>query len=133
MTWRRSIDIDGLHHGGAPIPQASLVGNLLISSGISGMDPASGDIPSDPAMQVLLLFANVEAIVEAAGGRLTDIVKCTFFVRDRAIRPEVDVHWLRCFPDAASRPARHLLVQALPDPVQIQCEVIAYIKNTESE
>ena len=42
---RRSVEVPGLHHGGLPIPVACVVGNLLASSGISPLDPATGGIP----------------------------------------------------------------------------------------
>ena len=38
---RRSLHVDGVQHG-APIPMGALVGNVLFSSGIMGIDPATG-------------------------------------------------------------------------------------------
>jgi enamine deaminase RidA (YjgF/YER057c/UK114 family) len=127
--WRQSIDVEGLHHGGAPIPQASLVGSLLMSSGINGMNPRDGSIPADPGTQVALIFDNIQRIVEQAGGGLGDIVKCTFFVRDRSLRQQIDEHWLKAFPDPARRPARHTLVQELSAAQALQCEVVANIER----
>jgi 2-iminobutanoate/2-iminopropanoate deaminase len=128
VRWRNSIDVEGLHHGGAPIPQASLVGSLLLSSGINGMDPADGSIPEEPERQAALVFDNIRRIVEAAGGDLGDIVKCTFFVRDRSLKSLIDEHWVKAFPDPAGRPARHTLVQELT--VQaLQCEIVANIER----
>jgi 2-iminobutanoate/2-iminopropanoate deaminase len=126
--WRRSIDVEGLHHGGAPIPQASLVGSLLLSSGINGMD-REGTIPDDPDTQVALVFDNIRAIVEQAGGDLGDVVKCTFFVRDRSLKTQIDDHWVKAFPDPASRPARHTLVQELSAAQHLQCEIVANIER----
>jgi enamine deaminase RidA (YjgF/YER057c/UK114 family) len=127
--WRTSIDVEGLHHGGAPIPQACLAGSLLLSSGINGMDSRDGSIPADPETQVSLVFDNMRAILEKAGGNLGDIVKCTFFVRDRAIRAEIDEHWVKAFPDPRSRPARHTLVQELSAAQHLQCELVANIER----
>jgi 2-iminobutanoate/2-iminopropanoate deaminase len=126
--WRTSVDVEGLHHGGAPIPQAALVGTLLLSSGINGMDPADGSIPEDPETQVALVFDNIRRILEAAGGNLGDVAKCTFFVRDRSLKAVIDEHWLKAFPDPANRPARHTLVQEMT--VQaLQCEMVANIER----
>jgi 2-iminobutanoate/2-iminopropanoate deaminase len=124
---RRSIEVPGLHHGGLPIPQACLVGNLLASSGISPLDPATGTIPSDTEDQVRLVFANLRLVLEAAGGRPEDVAKCTVFVRDKAIRPFVDKYWTELFPDEASRPARHTLRIDLAEPLQIQLEILAML------
>ena len=127
-AWRRSIEIPGLHHGGAPIPLASLAGSLLVSSGINGMD-RTGTIPDDAETQVGLVFDNIAAILKAAGGELSDVVKCTFFVRDRELRDLIDQHWVAAFPDSASRPARHILVQPLSAAQHLQCELVANIEG----
>jgi enamine deaminase RidA (YjgF/YER057c/UK114 family) len=127
-VWRTSIAVEGLHHAGAPIPQASLVGSLLLSSGINGMDPADGTIPEDPETQVSLVFDNIRRVLEAAGGDLGDVAKCTFFVRDRSLKSAIDEKWVVAFPDPTSRPARHTLVQELT--VQaLQCEIVANIER----
>lgn len=127
---RRSIEVAGLHHGGAPIPQAALVGPLLTSSGINGMDPDTGQVPADLEDQVRLIFENIERILQAAGGSPEDIAKCVFYVRDRASRAAIDPQWTRMFPDPQSRPARHTLQHELSGPLLVQCELTAYIDRT---
>ncbi|MGP3943678.1 RidA family protein [Streptomyces sp. 6N106] len=124
---RRSIEVPGLHHGGLPIPQASVVGNLLVSSGISPLDPDAGTVPPGAEEQVALVFANVRRVLDAAGGSPDDIAKCTVFVRDKSIRPVIDRYWLEMFPDEATRPARHTLRIDLTDPLQIQLEITAVL------
>lgn len=124
---RRSIEVPGLHHGGLPIPQASVVGNLLVSSGISPIDPDAGTVPADVEDQVETVFANVRRVLDAAGGSPADIAKVTVFVRDKSIRPVIDKHWLEMFPDEHSRPARHTLRIDLADPLQIQLEITAVL------
>jgi 2-iminobutanoate/2-iminopropanoate deaminase len=124
---RRSIEVPGLHHGSLPIPQACVVGNLLVSSGISPLDPDSGSVPADTGEQVELVFANVRRVLDAAGGTPADVAKCTVFVRDKGIRPVIDKYWLEMFPDEHSRPARHTLRIDLADPLQIQLEITAVL------
>ncbi|MEV4241370.1 MULTISPECIES: RidA family protein [Nocardia] len=126
---RHSIEVPGLHHGGLPIPQACMVGNLLASSGISPLDPATGAVPDDTEAQVQLVFANARRILEAAGGGPEDMAKCTVFVRDKAIRPVIDKYWIEMFPDEASRPARHTLRIDLAEPLQIQLEILALLNK----
>jgi 2-iminobutanoate/2-iminopropanoate deaminase len=124
---RTSIDVPGLHHGGMPIPQASRIGPLLVSSGVSGMDPATGTIPPTVDDQVAGLFDNVTRILDIAGGATGDIAKLTFHVRDRACRDAINKHWTAMFPDETARPARHTLISELPPSVEVQCEIIAFI------
>ena len=123
----RSIEVSGLDHGGTPIPQASVVGNLLVSGGIPPVDAAAGGIPGDVESQVAAAFANAVRVVEAAGGAIADVVKVTVFTPDRAIRSIVDKSWLALFPDAGSRPARHTVRADLAPPMLIQLEVTALI------
>jgi len=123
---RRSIEVPGLRHS-APIPQASVVGNLLVSGGIGPVDPQTGAAPDGTDEQVAMVFANVRRVLAAAGGSAEDVVKCTVFVRDRAIRPVVDKYWVEMFPDDASRPARHTLPTDLQGGMQLQLEIMAVL------
>jgi 2-iminobutanoate/2-iminopropanoate deaminase len=125
---RRSIHVPGLDHGATPIPTAAMVGPLLVSGGISGIDRVTGELPSDVATQVRNLFDNVAALLATAGGSLEDVVKFNFFVPDRALRSELNPVWTERFPDPDTQPARHVNVYgALPAGMHLQCEVIAYI------
>jgi 2-iminobutanoate/2-iminopropanoate deaminase len=129
MSTRRSIEIEGLHHGGQPIPLASRIGNVLISGGIMGMNPETGTIPEQVEEQCTLLFANVDRVMAAAGGSPQDIIKMTFFVRDRSARDAINKEWVAMFPNAPSRPARHTLTTGLPGPLLVQCEVSAVFQE----
>jgi enamine deaminase RidA (YjgF/YER057c/UK114 family) len=129
MSTRRSIEIEGLHHGGQPIPLASRIGNVLLSGGIMGMNPETGTIPEHVEEQCTLLFANIGRVMAAAGGLPQDIIKITFFVKDRSARDAINKEWVAMFPDAASRPARHTFTTDLPGPLLVQCEVYAVFQE----
>jgi enamine deaminase RidA (YjgF/YER057c/UK114 family) len=123
-----SIEVAGLHHGGIPIPTAARVGPLVASGGILGMDPTDGTIPDDLEQQIELAFANVSAVMDAAGGTVEDIVKFTCFVPDRGSRDLINASWLSMFPDEHRRPARHMLTHELPGGVLIQIEILAWVQ-----
>ena len=125
MSTRQTIDIDELAHA-APIPVAARKGPLLASSAISGIDPATSEMPADLATQVDNLFANLGRILTVAGATPDDVVKLTFFVRQRSARDTINPRWLEMFPDADQRPARHTVVAELPAGVLVQCELLAY-------
>jgi enamine deaminase RidA (YjgF/YER057c/UK114 family) len=59
-------------------------GRLLFVAGQTGTSPA-GNIasPGDIVAQSAQALANVKAVVEAAGGAETDVVKLTIFVTDK--------------------------------------------------
>ena len=127
----RSIELPGLGHK-APIPLAARVGPLLCSSGISGKDPATGQLPPHPATQARLAFDNLLRLLDAGGGSSDDIAKLTVTVKDDSVREAVNAEWLRCFPDPADRPARHILVHDLQHGMWLQLEFIAFIQQAGS-
>jgi enamine deaminase RidA (YjgF/YER057c/UK114 family) len=129
---RRSIEVPGPRHG-APIPQASVVGNLLVSGGINPADPETGETPDGTDEQVAMAFANVRRVLAAAGGTAEDIVKCTVFVQDKTIRPVINKYRVDMFPDEASRPARHTLRTDLQDGMQLQLEIMAVLGQGRAE
>ena len=57
-------------------------GNTVYLSGQLGIDPATGEIPSSFEAQCRQAFRNVFALVEAAGGSKTDIVRQTVYLTD---------------------------------------------------
>jgi 2-iminobutanoate/2-iminopropanoate deaminase len=123
---RRSIEIEGFHHVN-PIPAASRVGPLLVSSVIAGRDLGSDTVPDDAAAQIANVFSHVEAIIHAAGADWRHIVRMNFWVPDIAVRPLINGPWLEHFPDADSRPARHTQVAA--DQAAVSCEFVAYVED----
>lgn len=128
MSVRTTYNLPGLHHGHIPIPTAAKVGPILNSGGIVGIDRATGEVPEDLAAQCANLFANVAAVLEAAGGTPDHIVKMTVWMADRGARDALNAEWLKMFPDGDNRPARHTLeYSTFRAPVKIQCEVMAYI------
>lgn len=126
MTRRRSIHIDGFTHKN-PIPNASMIGNLLVSGVIMGRDTRSDSIPETIEEQCAILFRHVRDIVEAAGGSTEDIVKMTVWLKDPADRSALNAEWTAMFPDPESRPARHALPLAADAAVMIQCDLMAVI------
>lgn len=123
----RSIDVPGASHN-APIPAGARVGPLLCSSGISGKDPVTGQLPADPAAQVKSAFANLQALLTAGGAKLSDVVKLTVYVKDNAVRDAINAEWLALFPDPHDRPARHILVYELQHGMAVQLEVTAFVQ-----
>ena len=125
MAKRKSIEIPGFKHQN-PIPVASRIGNLLMSSVTSGVDPGTSNLPSELPRQIANLFGHIKATVEAAGGTPDDIIKITFWMKDPATgRAAINEEWVKMFPDPDSRPARHTLPLAGDGPSQINCDFVA--------
>lgn len=122
----RSLNVPGAGHN-APIPLGARVGPLICSSGISGKDPATGQLPADPAEQVRLAFANMDALLAAGGATLAHVAKLHITVHDNAVRDAINAEWLARFPDPQDRPARHIVQHDLQHGMAVQIEVTAFV------
>jgi 2-iminobutanoate/2-iminopropanoate deaminase len=112
MVERKSVNFPGFGHQN-PIPNASRVGNIVMSSVIGGSNPGTRELPPTLEAQVANVFGYIRSAVEAAGGKTEHIVKINFFVKDPTSQREaLNAEWVKMFPDPNSRPARH--TQALP-------------------
>ena len=74
MSKRVSIEVPGLGHDN-PIPAASRIGPILISSTIAGKDMTTGKVVEGIEAQCAHMFANMLAILKAGGATAEDIVK----------------------------------------------------------
>ena len=125
MTRRKSIHIGEFKHAN-PIPNACRIGNLVMSGVILGRG-ADGAMPESLEAQCANMFAHMKAIVEAAGGSTSDIIKMTVWLQDRKQRAPVNTEWLKMFPDEHSRPARHALQMDMENGALVQCDFTAVI------
>lgn len=121
----RSIHVDGVDHGKAPIPMGARVGNMIFSSGIPGKDPSTNSLPPDAESQARFAFENLRSMLVNAGSSLGDLGHLTVYVKEEAVREAVNVEWLRHFPDPGDRPARHTVVHDLRAGMLLQLEAIA--------
>lgn len=129
MTTRRprSIEVPGVGHGAAPIPMGARVGNLLMSSGIAGIDPTTGKPAEGAAAQARFAFQHLRTLLANGGATLDDVVRMTVYLKDPAARESLNAEWLQCFPDPHDRPARHVLTYELQHGMLLQLEVVAVI------
>jgi enamine deaminase RidA (YjgF/YER057c/UK114 family) len=73
------------------------------------------------------MFRNVRDIIEAAGGKPEHIIKMTVWLRNLSDRKALNEEWLKMFPDAASRPARHALLHQGEGGSLIACDFTAVV------
>ena len=124
---RASIYTEAFSHA-TPIPAACRMGNLVVTGIINGLDPAKPGVPGTLDQQCALMFSRIEAVIEAAGGTLDQIVKLNIAVADLAQRQPIDRDWVAMFPDPASRPARQTVAASLDRGKLIQCDLMAWVE-----
>jgi enamine deaminase RidA (YjgF/YER057c/UK114 family) len=124
---RSSITIDEIAHG-SPIPNASRIGNIIVSGLIRGADPLTSKLASTLEQQCAFMFQNMRRTVEAGGATVEDIVKVTVWM-EKLARAPVNHEWVKMFPDPASRPARQIMETAMEPGVLVQCDFMAVIES----
>jgi 2-iminobutanoate/2-iminopropanoate deaminase len=125
MTERQSVNFPGFAHQN-PIPNASRIGNVMMSSVISGVDPGTRNLPAELSAQVTNIFTHIRHAVEAAGGTPDDIIKITFWMKEPATgRAALNDEWVKMFPDPESRPARHTLPLGAESNALVTCDFVA--------
>ena len=104
-----------------PYSQATKGVANLFTSGQLGIDPATGEIPADFEAQARQAFANLKAIIEAAGGNMGNIMKVTIFLTNMVNKVMEEY----C---SAPYPARSCFaVAALPKGGAVEVEAIVSI------
>jgi 2-iminobutanoate/2-iminopropanoate deaminase len=107
-----------------PYAQAVRAGDLIFVSGQAGIDPTTGAVPAGGfAAEAAMAFANLRAVLAAAGVDPSRVVKTTVFLAsadDFAVMNEL---FAATFP--AAPPARATPVVALPRGLRISVEAIA--------
>ena len=124
---RSSIYVDEIAHQ-SPIPNASRIGNIIVSGLIRGADPATSKLAATLEQQCAFMFANIRRCVEAGGAGVKDIIKVTFWMKELQRKP-VNDEWVKMFPDPASRPARQIMEVPMEPGVLIQCDFMAIIER----
>ena len=106
-----------------PYSQGYAFGDLVITSGQSPVDPATGAIPEGSAAQAEQSCKNVGAILEAAGSGDDKVIKTTCFLADIADFAAFNEVYAKYF---TSKPARSCVaVRELPKGVLCEIEAIA--------
>ncbi|MEO8227175.1 MAG: RidA family protein [Gemmatimonadota bacterium] len=108
-----------------PYSQATIDDNVVYTAGQIALDPASGEIvPGGITEQTQRVFANLDAILDAAGTDFAHVVKTTVFLTDMADFQAMNAVYAQAFGE--HRPARSTVaVSGLPRGVNVEIEVIA--------
>lgn len=125
MPTKNIIDTRNAPAAIGPYSQAVWAGNLLFTSGQIPLDPATGQVVfgtvEDQARQSL---KNLQAVLEAAGLTMADVVKSTVFIKDMNDFPRINEVYATFFPQPC--PARSCVeVARLPKDVLVEIEAVA--------
>ena len=128
MDWERTvIATDRAPAAVGPYSQAIRAGKFVFTAGQIPMDPATGKlVDGDIQAQTRRVLQNVQAVLEAAGASLANVVKVTVFLQDMGNFKAMNEVYAEFF--TANPPARSAVqAAALPLGVDIEIEAIALI------
>jgi 2-iminobutanoate/2-iminopropanoate deaminase len=110
-----------------PYSQAVLTGNLIFTAGQLGIDPATGNIvPGGVGAETRQALMNLNAILEAAGSSMNNILKTTVYLRDMADFNSMNGEYATFFQ--STPPARSTVqVAALPRNAAVEIEAVASV------
>jgi 2-iminobutanoate/2-iminopropanoate deaminase len=110
-----------------PYSQAIKVNGLLFVSGQVAIDPKTNEfLGGDIAKQTERVLENLKGVVEAAGSKLSHVVKTTVFLKNIGDFTAMNEVYARYF--SAAPPARSTVeVARLPKDALVEMEVIATI------
>lgn len=82
-TVRKAIQTDKAPKPIGPYSQAIVEGDFIFLAGQGPTNPATGKVElGDVTSETKQTFANIKAVLEAAGSSLDKVVKCNVYLRD---------------------------------------------------
>ncbi|RRR67940.1 MAG: RidA family protein [Candidatus Viridilinea halotolerans] len=110
-----------------PYSQAIVAGGMVFVSGQLPVDPATSQlIEEDIGAMTRQIFANLQAVLTAAGTTLGQVVKMTVFLADMNDFQAMNAVYAEFFPE--NPPARSTVqVARLPRDARIEIEAIALV------
>ena len=128
MSGREEIRVPELAEPLSHFTDAVRAGNLLFVSGFVPVDGAGRLVGGDDVVaQVRQVFANLGAVLAAAGATFADVVKVTVYLTDIGDRARINPVRQEIFGD--SRPASTLVeVSALVVPgAKVEIDAVAFL------
>ena len=121
----RPISSDAAPKAIGPYSQAIAIDNLVFTAGQVALDPKSGELVGrTTAEQTEQVFANLKAVLAAAGTSLQNVVKSTVYLADMADFAQMNEVYAKHF--GTHKPARSTVQAAgLPKHARVEIDVIA--------
>jgi 2-iminobutanoate/2-iminopropanoate deaminase len=124
---REAIATDGAPKAIGPYSQAVRMGGLLFCSGQIPLDPSTGQlVTGDIATQTRQVFANIGAVLQAAGASFGHVARTTVYLADMDDFAAMNEVYATFFSTPA--PARSTIQAAgLPKNARVEIDVIAVL------
>ena len=129
MTAHQPIHSNEAPNAIGPYSQAVRVGDTVYLSGQIPLDPQTMElVEGDIGARAKRVFANLTAVMQEAGGSLSDIVKLTIYLVDLEQFGQVNEVMAEYF-DAPFPSRATVAVAALPKGAPIEVEAVAHLAD----
>lgn len=121
----RVIATDAAPKAIGPYSQATATDTLVFTAGQVALDPSSGELVGrTTAEQTEQVFANLKAVLAAAGTSLSGVLKTTVYLADMADFAQMNEVYAKHF--GAHKPARSTVQAAgLPKNARVEIDAVA--------
>lgn len=125
---KRIVHTDAAPAAIGPYSQAVVSGDLVFTSGQVALHPGTGELVGATAVeQAEQAFANLDAVLTAAGATRASVLKCVVFLKDMGEFAAVNEVYARFF-EGTEPPARSCVEAArLPKDALFEIEAVARI------
>ena len=124
---RRNYEVPGIGHED-PIPMASSIGPLLQSSGMFGIDPATGERAEGFEAQLEKGVANLRGLLDQAGTDADGVAHIVVMLQNFADAPAVSRGLAKLFPDPGNAPALKFVNYRMPQHWRVQFHLTAIMR-----
>jgi 2-iminobutanoate/2-iminopropanoate deaminase len=120
---RETIITDAAPAPVANYSQGARIGSVLAVAGQAGIDPQTGDVGNEVGAQTDQALRNVQAVLEAAGSSLDDVVRVDAYLTDPADLAAYNMVYARWFQ--VSPPARTTVFVGLAQGLKVEITALA--------
>ena len=121
---RKNYEVPGVGHDD-PIPMGSSIGPLLQSSGMFGIDPATGKRVEGLDAQLDKALRNIRGLLDQAGTTPDSIAHLTVMLQDYGDAPRVSAALRELFPVPENAPALKFVTYRMPAHWRVQFHLTA--------
>ena len=127
---RRPVQTDSAPAAIGAYSQAIIAGGLVHCSGQVALDPVSGEMVGETAVeQAEQVLANLSAVLEAAGASMGQVLKCNVYLTNLEDFAAVNEVYARAF-EGGVPPARACVeVSRLPKGALVEVDCVAFLQT----
>lgn len=125
-----AVSTDGAPQAIGPYSQAAVSGGWVFCSGQVALDPKTGElVEGGVEEQTHRVFRNLTAVMEAAGGSLADVARCTVYLKSMDDFAKINAIYATYFQEPY--PARATVeVSRLPKDALVEIDAVAKVGHS---